>query len=423
MEPSVGIAGKPSGAGHATVGAPTDKTWRRRLPEEESLELLGNREFDLVERVERTGGTPLERQVDETSSLITFLWRGHARTVTLAGPVVVSNYRDYLFDRVTGTDLWHLSIEVPAATRTGYVLALDDSLAEWSGTVDWASRTVGWRIDDMNPRVFRDPAHPLNPASGRVYSLTELDGTPPPLRSSEDRDCDPFELLVERSFDDPRLSSRRRVWVLDAEEAEQTLIVLDGWYAITAARTPQLLHQLQTSRVIRPTRAVFYDSGTVTDRQREVMFDEGLSDVLASSLPLAVGRAGVTPAASERVHLAGMSGGGGAVVFAAARHPKRFAGVLAQSSSAYWAHNGKRAGWIVEELGSRPPFETRFVIEVGLLEIDEIGANGSLLAGNRKLARALTDLAVPCTLRELACGHDPLVYGDALARSLVELLS
>lgn len=70
-------------------------------------------------------GTPLVEQVESGRGVVTFMWRGSATSVMLLANKVIDPRDSHLalFERVPGSDLWHLGLVMGLAWRSSYAIA------------------------------------------------------------------------------------------------------------------------------------------------------------------------------------------------------------------------------------------------------------------------------------------------------------
>jgi hypothetical protein len=114
-------------------------------------------------------GTPLVEPFDGDTSLVTFLWRGQARSTSVAWGV------DIRLLRIPDTDVWYGSQTLPTDLRTIYHLAHDGA-----DSIPTDPRGEGpSHIDAYNPHPFTFPGDPDDPTDHDQWlSLLQLPAAP-----------------------------------------------------------------------------------------------------------------------------------------------------------------------------------------------------------------------------------------------------
>lgn len=381
--------------------------------------------------LEASGAPLVEATEDPGAVCVTFAFRGDAsvRHVALRGPLVIG-VEGFLLDRVAGTDVWHLSLRLPADTLTGYAFSPNDSLVPFLEVTDWVLRRSTFVKDPLNPCAFTLPQKPDAPdMPPEDYSMVALAGraaelTGAPVPASAARGA--VQQLECRS---ELLGNVRDLWVYrphawTAAGAYPLIVALDGWEQRFGWELPSILDHLIEAGRIPPVVALMPSSGTFAMRQREVIFDDAFTSFLADELvPWAVAQHAASPAGGMHL-VTGASGGGLAALYAACSRPDAFGRVLLQSSGAAWPKEGRGApGWYLDELHRGPALSLRAWVDVGLLERDAIGPIPSLLGANRRLASVLEERGCAVTYRELPSAHDIPAWRSALVEALPTVLA
>ena len=258
---------------------------------------LHGREFPLVE-----------------GSRVTFAWRGHAEAVYLQH-WIYGLEAEQPFERVAGTDLWTLVMEIPANSRVEYKIAVQ------------ADGGRGRLVQDpLNPHHARDPYG----ANSVVYG----EGYVAPTWVEPDPDARPGELRELKLMSDVFGGPRPVTVYLPARFRETRryplLVVHDGadYLRFTGLRTvlDNLIHWLEIPPMVvaltqSPNRLQEYAG----DERHGRFLVEELVPLLEERFPL-VG----TPSARG---LMGASFGAVASLSTAWRHPGFFGNLLLQSGS------------------------------------------------------------------------------------------
>jgi enterochelin esterase family protein len=113
-------------------------------------------------------------------------------------------------------------------------------------------------------------------------------------------------------------------------------------------------------------------------------------------------------------------------VYTAIRSTGIFAGVLAQSPSAWWQDE-----WLTSSIPRDGARANRFWLSVGTHEVQEnvthpptpLIQKTSQLASVRRLANRMTELGHEIHSHEYDGGHDPVCWGAELTQALVWLIN
>ncbi|GAA3587058.1 catecholate siderophore esterase IroD [Amycolatopsis ultiminotia] len=308
-----------------------------------------------------------------------------------------------------GTDVWFVSLRLPADLRCSYQLypfEPGDPVPSRLGT---------------GPSRAEGLTDPLNRStSGRFGSLIELDGAPSLADWYADEapgrtDAFGFTTSAGQTY-------RVRRFIPDATGELGLLVVLDGekWfdrYGIAAAVAAGA-----AAGRFPPTAVVGIEAGPPGERMQQLGANPRFVDALADELVPAVARELPGWAGSRRTVLCGQSLGGLTALVAALRRPATFGSVLAHSASVWW-----RPG-----MTARPPslpegdtwlFEQFAAAPVGNLGIRiDVGSNeGAMLLHLRKLHALLRERGFNASLRVYSGGHDHCCWAAALTEGLTEM--
>ncbi|BCJ34070.1 hypothetical protein Athai_15730 [Actinocatenispora thailandica] len=377
-------------------------------------------------------GGPLIGAPDATGTRlpVTFLWRGRADRVVLIGPHDYGDLRRTELTRFPGTDVWHLTLDLPAGGVLSYAFSENDH----GDVLDPAAELVslrGWRPDPLNPRRFRWAANadgaepdPLGHARSALYLPPARPHPATIARPGVARGQLTMHRMRRRSTG---LAHDHRVWVYrpagDPGTDRHVAVLLDGdCYVAPMLSTPTILDNLIADGSIPPTYAIMVAS---VDRLAELngnrTFLRALTDHL---MPWAAGRWPIS-ADPARTIVGGSSLGANCAAYAALGAPHRFGAVLSQSG-AYQAPAPARfpGGPIRQYAGADGP-RLRWHLTVGSWETDpdtRAGADGSLLDANRRLRDVLVAGDHQLRYSEFAGGHDYLCWRDALPDALTALI-
>jgi hypothetical protein len=209
---------------------------------------------------------------------VTFLWRGDpelVRRVTLCGELVLSELDGYGLDWIPGSDVWHLTVRVPPATRTHYALNVNGPVSAFLEVSDAATHQALWVRDPRNPEADLVPLNPATPEiAPAIRSVLTTPDAPPPFWTMP-RAGVPAGVLAEHRFTSDTLGNTRSIFTYTpagfSGEADAPLIIaFDGWRAVHVSALPTVLDRMIDERAIPPTCAVLIDSGTAEMRRLEL---------------------------------------------------------------------------------------------------------------------------------------------------------
>jgi enterochelin esterase-like enzyme len=259
-------------------------------------EFLSSHDFPLVEGTE-----------------VTFVWRGDADAVNLRH-MIYGLPSSQPFHRLDGTDLGHLTIDLPRASRMEYKL-----LVERDG------REV-LVLDPLNPRTAHDPYGTNSVAHGAGYETPEWAMYDPEARPGS---------LREMHVDSAALGGERDVTLylparLRPGRRFPLLIVLDGEDYLHFAGMKTVLDNLIHRLEVPPMIAAFTQSPA---RLREYAAEPDHGRFLVEELvPAVESQYAIEKGAAGRGVL-GASFGAVAALSAAWRHPGAFGRLCLQSGS------------------------------------------------------------------------------------------
>ena len=244
---------------------------------------------------------------------VTFVWRGDADAVHLRH-MIFGLPSSQALHRLEGTDLWHLTVDLPRASRMEYKLLVER---------DGQAALV---LDPLNPRTAHDPYGTNSVAHGAGYETPEWSLFDPDARPGS---------LREMKIESEALGGERDVTLylparLRPGRRHPLLVVLDGADYLHFAGMKTVLDNLIHRLEIPPVIAAFTQS---TARLREYAADPAHSRFLVEELVPAVESQYEIERAPSGRGIVGASFGAVAALHAAWRHPGAFGRLLLQSGS------------------------------------------------------------------------------------------
>lgn len=306
-----------------------------------------------------------------------FAFRSPAEIVFLAGDMNGWSTSDQPLERLTGTDLHLLEVEVPDGARLDYKLVV-------SGTE--------WTLDPWNPRTMTGGYGPNSELRTPAYV---------PPAEVESRPGTPRGRFEELGVPSRALGGERQVvvWVPPGAASSApipALYLLDGADYREFAKVHTVAENLLAAGRIPPLLLVLVPPvNRRLEYERHEPFERFLVDEL---VPAVEAKYGVRRDRDGRGVL-GVSLGGFAALSAAARNPGAFGRCGAQSTG-----NASPANFdaLLSDLSRIPAGAARFHLDVGTFESDLHGAN--LLAASRRVRSALARRQL-VQYREVPEGH------------------
>lgn len=329
----------------------------------------------------------------------TFVYRGEAEAVRLRH-WILDRPDSQPFQRLEGTELWWLEVELPRRSRIEYKLEVDRS-----GHTEWIR-------DPLNPRLAHDPFGANSVLHGEGYVTPDWTRPDPESRPGS---MSPYT-LDSRALGEPREILLYRPARRSGSGRFPLLIVHDGRDYLRYADLGPVLDNLIERGDIPPMAVALTEPG---ERLVEYADDPCHARFVAQEIPAFLERElPLEPGPAQR-GLMGASLGAVASLAAVWRHPGRFGRLLLQSGSfaitATGPHNGDEALEPVIRLMDRfrrkpgRPAEKAYV-SCGLFE--------PLIHENRALVPWLEDAGIEVAYREVRDGHNWQNWRDRLLEGL-----
>lgn len=396
-------------------------------------------------------GTPLAEPFgsDGKYQLVTFLWRAvyDTRNVLIIGSFLGAGpLTDYSMRQIPDTDIWYLTLKLPAGARFTYQVSPNDPLTFDDPRSD--QRVATRQADPLN----NNPLSACTPDTSKFDcdSVAELPGAvPQPWLVTKTG-------VVEGRIEKLKIKSsiqkiERPVSVYTPANYKKDsppnalLIMFDGEDLSDDTFRLTTLNNLIAASRITPTVAVFVEN---VPRRRlvDLVANPEFADFLAAELmPWIRARYNVSRDAAKVV-VGGFSAGGLAAPYIALRHPKVFGNVLSISGAFWWSpeHNGGICGarcpdsggrggdsfldattegnWTAKQFLASPKLKIRFFLSAGVFEINRDGTGRSILEPTRELRDVLLSKGYDVRYEQFVGGHDGLSWRGMLADGLIKLL-
>jgi len=333
----------------------------------------------------RAAGTPLVGPGTRSGlGCATFLYRGEAREVALAGDMTGWSAEKEYLERVEGTDLFFLSREFPLDTRLDYKLLPDGK----------------WMLDPLNPRTMTGGYGPNSElAMPRYVAPGEVERDPAVPRGS-------VEALALESRR-PGHARRASVYLPPGYAAgDRRLPVLylhDGQDWLDYAKLDVILDNLIARDAIPPVIAVLVPP---VDRRAEYSMTPEFEAFFVEEVVPAVDARYRTRRSPESRTVGGISAGGVAALSLALRHPEVFGKCIAQSTASWGKLEALR-----DLVRSSPGRPSAVYLDVGRFEGEFAGSD--LVRFSRGLRDDLAARGVEVRYQEVNEGHS---WGNWRAR-------
>lgn len=329
-------------------------------------------------------GTPIIEEIpgDPLHIQAAFVYRSDtARNVIIENGVNGWTYPLSQLEHVPGTDIWHISIRLPADIRLGYVFRVNDDLVPWHAEPEQGKR---WALNRP------DPFSRMRDSLQNVRSVVLGPRAAPDEWSLRRGDVPPGEVIADTIRSDALGGTRAvSVYVPPGNPSGDLplLVIFDGPVYRGGVRVPVILDNLIAAGKIRPVVAVFVSQ---VDRMVELAPNERFGSFTCGDVvDLARGRYHAGMRSSETTVL-GSSHGGLAATWIAMRCPDRVGNVIAQSPSYWWSPPAdSEPEALTREMAARARLPLRFWLEVGRFEVDQ-AAGGA--PGQVAVARHMRDV-------------------------------
>jgi enterochelin esterase-like enzyme len=355
---------------------------------------------------------------DANDALVTFVYRARSPYVALVG---ANSFREKPLVRLGDSDLWTLTMRMPADSRFDYAFIVADGPPDYHRPFKKGfgrdPRWAGLKLDPHNKRERFN------------MSRAELPNAPPQpwIEPKADVAKGKVEPIVIES---KLLSEKRKVGVytppgFDKKKKYPLLIVFDGEaYGLEAGAMiplPTILDNLIAAKKIPPIVAALVASQST--RNRDLPGSAPFSAFLVTELVpklRADFRAGLT--AADTI-VTGSSFGGLCSVYTVLHHSNVIGNALSQSGSFQFKQGAidndispsVEGGWLTKDYAAAKKLPIRFYLDAGRFEED-------LLTSNRHMRDVLLAKGYPVTYAEFSGGHDYWLWRHTIADGLVALL-
>lgn len=355
---------------------------------------------------------PLVEPWDDDHVLVTFLWRGEAKTTRAWWNIEVD------LARIPGTDVWHGSRVFPRDLRTIYCIT-HDGVADAPSTLSYDGPS---HLDPGNPAVVRFAADPYDPSDRDSYlSLLELPDAPVSPWTEPRPGVVPGALSLERLPGHDLPVTIYRPHGVDPV-GRPTLVVFDGWLAQTVMAMPTALDNLIADGRIPPMTALFVHAREAS-RDDDLMPGPAIEGLVDDLLPWARSLGIGAPTGGNVV--AGMSRGGLVAAYLGLRRPDLFSGAIAHSGSFWWPAPGDgEPRRLIRDVPRLSGGDLRVFLDVGRMEtMPGPGGAPSQLSVCREMRDQLRRHGYAVSYTEFPGGHDYVNWRHTFPGALIAVTS
>ena len=157
---------------------PEERYKSRTIEELHGQLAKGDADTERFWRTVRQSGAPLVEAIDGDPSrmLVTFLWRGNnsTRSVGVWGIVFGGPPSDYQMRHLSNSDVWYLTLRLPAGSRFTYGFSPNAPVGPEFGSPRFQQRVATMQRDPWNP--LREPGCPADATRYECPSMAELPG-------------------------------------------------------------------------------------------------------------------------------------------------------------------------------------------------------------------------------------------------------
>jgi enterochelin esterase-like enzyme len=381
----------------------------------------------------KEGGTPLieEFESDVEDRLVTFLWQANGEEKSVALVSQMTNPTTFPMERLPNTDLWHVTLQLPANLRATYQFFPGDQSASAKGA--FTGSLAQYRHDPFNPKSFAFYDDNEDPTGIKLTrSVLELPDAPSQPWNEPQEYASKGKVQIHQ-LESEVLGNERRAWVYSPAkytaglgQPYPLLVLFDGWGYARLMPTFTILDNLIASRTIPPLVTVLLDSLDTETRMKELVFHKPFNEFLVTEfLPWVLTQYAITTDPMQRI-VGGSSAGGLAAAYVALEHPDVFGSVLSQSGAFTLSPKGEtESSWLARQFYEREKLPLKFHLDVGMLEANsyrDLKGRPSTLAENRRMREALRAKGYKVHYTEFSGGHDYISWQGTLAEGLIALL-
>lgn len=355
---------------------------------------------------------------DAKDVLVSFVYRSKMPYVGMLGG---NGFREKPLVRLADSDLWSLTMRMPADSRFDYAFIATDSPPDYHRPFK-----PGFGRDARFAKIALDPH---NKNTRFMFSRADLPGAAPQPWIAAKPDV-AKGTIVPLTIASKLLKEDRKLGIYtppgyDAKKTYPLLIVFDGEaYGLgdgAMIPLPTILDNLIAAKKIPPiVAALVANQGT---RERDLPGSAPFSAFLANELVPKLRsqfRAGLT--AADTI-VTGSSFGGLCAAYTVLHHANVIGNALSQSGSFQFKQGAigndispsVEGNWLTRDYAKTKKLPIRFYLDAGLFEEE-------LLTSNRHMRDVLLAKGYPLTYVEFSGGHDYWMWRHTIADGLVALL-
>lgn len=389
---------------------------------------------DLWWQAQQQQGIPRIERIDPQQCRVTFLWRQptdatHSQQVQAVW-INITGITDHhqpnpptSLVHYSATDVWYLSLTLPANWRGSYCLIPDSKKDVGLLSQDIFQRREWWR--EQFQHAQHDSLNILRSWSagrGMAVSPLHLPDAPPQIewQAWDKGEQQPLPLKVI-TWNSTRLGNERRVWCYSTAKGEAVphqylAVLLDGQFWANTLPIAAPLQQLTDNGQLP---AALYIMPEIIDREhrgREYPCNADFWQAINEELLPLIRQTFNWQHDPARTLVTGQSFGGLASVYACLNWPEYYSKALSLSGSFWWPNRGQASGYLLQQLQQQAPSiaPRHIILEAGCRE-------ALICEANREMDKWLSHYHIPHRLRYIEGGHDALWWRGSLLAGLQAL--
>ena len=385
----------------------------------EKKNLLTNKDTKMFWEKIRKLGTPLVEPINESESILTFLYQGAKHNVRLFGG---PTHEHVYFDRLENSDIWFKSFVVKNGIRMSYQIAPDVPIIDGSSREKRMAILATSQMDPLNKHPYKMTKDlKLDKyMTNSTFEIKDKKYKDWAIKSNSPKGSVENYKIKSEILNNTRNISIYKPKGFNPKKEYKLLFVFDGVEYQVKVDTPTILDNLIYANKIKPTIAIFIDNPTRNSRALELPSNKKFADFMAKELlPFVEAKTNMKFKAKDTT-LTGSSYGGLASAFVAYTYPQYFGNVLSQSGS-FWkdSNNDPEPEWLTRQIAKSKKKDIRFYLNAGVYETGYFSID--ILESNRHLRTVLESKGYDFIYKEFQNGHDYYAWKVNLADGLISL--
>ncbi len=379
-------------------------------------ELNQSKTLDLILEDLSIKSTPIVESLDETYDQVTFLYEDLecSENVLLMVPIVWSDMKAHLMDKIEGTNIWYSTYKVKNNGRFLYRISVNDSLK-----MNCEIRMDKCIHDVHNPNITTFIGQEAQEVKFSNISLSKS----LPDKWAVDLNTKNKGKVIKHDIQSEILDEKREFSIYLPYSYDKSVkdynyvLVFDGYNHLDRLLSADALDNLIEAEKIPNTIGIFLKSNSNRAKNFKIC-DEFAGFLIKELLPMIRGLYNISDNPKDAV-ISGVSLGGLASVYLGFSNSNVFGNILSQSGSFwYGADNDNKSVdkcWMSDYIESIKEENIKLYMNVGLFE------GPPMLGPNKNLHETLEELNYDVDFEYFTGGHDHLSWGEYFAKGLISL--